>query len=274
MQYLFTAIMAIVQGLTEFLPVSSSGHLLLFEGLLKQLGYQPGDPLALSVMLHMGTLVAVAVIFWKDWLHMLRHPVKDGTLLKLFLASLPALFIMLLLGKQIKSLFTGWALAPAFLITALFLALIEWVGRGKRGEQEVTIPRALTMGLFQGVALVPGISRSGSTLLGGVASGLSRRAAAKFSFMMSAPAILGSFLMEFKQAAEEKLLGQLFSPEILLGTVLAAVSGYLAIRYMLKLIERISFFKFALHVALVGLLVLVLQLTGFQGLPGFAAPLP
>lgn len=274
MQYLFTAIMAIVQGLTEFLPVSSSGHLLLAEGLMKQLGYQPGNPLALSVMLHMGTLAAVALIFWKDWLHMLRHPIQDRTLFKLFLASLPALFVMLLFGDTIEGLFTGWALAPAFFVTALFLALTQWLSGGRHRQEEVTIPRALTMGLFQGVALVPGISRSGSTLLGGVASGLTRRAAAKFSFMMSAPAILGSFLMEGKKAVEQDMLSSLFSPEILLGVALAAVSGYLAIRYMLKLIERISFYRFAIYVALVGALVLVLQLTGFEGLPSFSAPLP
>ena len=282
MQYLFNAIMGIIQGLTEFLPVSSSGHLLLGEKLLGLLGFQAKDALSLAVMLHMGTLVAVAVIFWRDWLEMLKHPIKNPTLRLLFVASLPALVLVVLLGDWIDGLFTGWFLGTSFLITALFLVFIERVSgenapRRARADT-VTMPTALTMGVFQGIALLPGVSRSGSTLLGGVLSGLSRRTAAKFSFMMSAPAILGSFVMEGKDAVEAGGLTSLLSPEILFGALFAAISGWLAIRYMLKLIERISFYKFALYVAIVGIAVIIMQLTGFAGfppisLPGTAAPL-
>ncbi len=278
MQLLFSAIMGVVQGLTEFLPVSSSGHLLVAEKLLSLLGYRPGDSLGLSVMLHMGTLIAVAVIFWKDWVDMLLHPVKNRTLLHLFIASLPALFLVLLLGDWIDGLFTGWFLGISFFITALFLVLTERVsgGRGRHSgaREEVEMKHAVTMGLFQGIALLPGVSRSGSTLLGGVAGGLSRKTAARFSFMMSAPAILGSFLMEAKDAVETGGFSSLISPSALVGVLFAAVSGFLAIRYMLKLIERISFYKFALYVALVGAAVIVMQLTGFAGFPPIAFPAP
>ncbi len=278
MQALFTALMGIIQGLTEFLPVSSSGHLLLGEKLLGLLGYQADNALALAVMLHMGTLIAVAIVFWRDWLEMIKHPIKNPTLLLLFIASLPALVAALLLGKSIDELFTGWFLGPSFLITALFLVLIEQITR-RRAHQAilndaVTLPRAGVMGLFQAVALLPGVSRSGSTLLGGVATGLSRGTAAKFSFMMSAPAILGSFLMEGKDAVEQGGIGSLFSPAILLGMVAAFISGWLAIRYMLKLIERISFYKFALYVALVGIAVIIMQLTGFADFPPLSFPTP
>lgn len=269
MQTFFSAIMGIIQGLAEFLPISSSGHLLVGEKLLGLLGFQTDNTLALFVMLHMGTLIAVAVIFWRDWLDMVMHPIKNKTLLLLFLASVPALIAAVLLGKSIDSLFTGWFLGPSFLITALFLCLIEMIGkRRKEGSlvsDKVTLPRAALMGGFQAVALLPGVSRSGATLLGGVSGGLSRAAAAKFSFMMSAPAILGSFLMEGKDAIETGGLGSLLSFDILVGVLFAAVSGYLAIRYMLKLIERVSFFKFALYVALVGIFVLIMQLTGTAG---------
>ncbi|MHC1787384.1 MAG: undecaprenyl-diphosphate phosphatase [Christensenellales bacterium] len=277
MQALFAIVMGIIQGLTEFLPVSSSGHLLLGEKLLGLLGFQGGGQgaLALTVMLHMGTLLAVAAVFWKDWLQMILHPIRNRTLLLLFVASLPALAAALLLGDKIDALFTGWFLGPSFLITALFLCLIQWLStRPNRpaGTEQVGLPQAITMGAFQAVALLPGVSRSGSTLLGGVAGGLSRGAAAKFSFMMSAPAILGSFVMEGKDAVEQGGLGSLFSFEILLGVAAAAICGYAAIRYMLKLIQRISFYKFALYVALVGVAVLLMQLTGFAGFPPLSLP--
>lgn len=269
MQMLLIAVLAIVQGLTEFLPVSSSGHLVLLQKLFASFGYQQQDPLTLEIMLHMGTLLAVAIIFWKDWLEMLRHPVKNPTLRLLFIASLPALIIVLLFDEAIEGFFTGWFLAPSFFITALFLCLVELLekkGRHSGGREEVHVPDAIRMGLFQGVALLPGVSRSGSTLLGGVLGGLSRRSAAKFSFMMSAPAIFGGFLMKSKDAIERGGLSSLFGVEILLGTALAALCGWLAIRYMLRLIERISFYRFAIYVALVGILVIVLIV---MRVPGF-----
>lgn len=269
MQTIFSAVMGIIQGLAEFLPISSSGHLLVGEKLLGLLGFQTDNSLALFVMLHMGTLIAVAIVFWRDWIDMLLHPIKNKTLLLLFAASIPALIAAILLGDSIDTLFTGWFLGPSFLITALFLCLIEMIGKRPAGKHalssEVTLPRAVVMGGFQAVALLPGVSRSGATLLGGTASGLSRAAAAKFSFMMSAPAILGSFLMEGKDAVETGGLSSLLSLDILVGVVFAALSGYLAIRYMLKLIQRISFYKFALYVALLGAAVLVMQLTGTAG---------
>ncbi len=276
MDAVFAAIMGVVQGLSEFLPISSSGHLILAEKLLGLVGYQPeGSAIAFYVMLHMGTLVAVALIFWKDWLHMLMHPVKDRTLLLLFVASLPALFVKIILGDAIDGLFTGWFLGISFLITALFLVLIEVMDRrGKHREKKHApdMQSALVMGAFQGIALLPGVSRSGSTLLGGIISGLNRQTAAKFSFMMSAPAILGSFLVEGKDAVEQHGLSALFSSSALIGLVFAAVSGYLAIRYMLKLIQRISFFRFAIYVAIVGVAVIIMQLTGFAGFPPIAFP--
>lgn len=276
MSYLFSAIVGIVQGLAEFLPISSSGHIIVAEKLLSLLGYEgSANPLAFSVMLHMGTLLAVAVIFWKDWIDMILHPVKNRTLLLLFIASLPALLFVIAFGDAIDSLFEGWFLGIAFLITAAFLVLIEMVGRwntGRAKKTEVNIPTAVTMGVFQGIALLPGVSRSGSTLLGGVASGLNRQTAAKFSFMMSAPAILGGFLSEGKKALEQDALPAMFTPESLIGFLFAAIFGFLAIRYMLRLIERISFYKFALYVGIVGVAVIIFQVTGTLGFPPIALP--
>lgn len=273
MQTIFSALMGIIQGLSEFLPISSSGHLLLGEKLLALVGYDVANTKGLMIMLHMGTLIAVAAVFFKDWLQMLLHPIKNKTLLLLFIASLPALIAMLLLGDFVDSTFTGWFLGPAFLITALFLYIAESLSRKQQNaSEEVTVGRALTMGTFQAIALLPGVSRSGSTLLGGIAGGLTRSMAAKFSFMMSAPAILGSFLVEAKDAIETDGLHTLFSFDIVVGMVFAAVSGFLAIRYMLKLIEKISLNRFAVYLVIVGIVVIIFQITGFAGFPPLQFP--
>lgn len=275
MNLLFSALMGIVQGLSEFLPISSSGHLIVAEKLLGLLGLgNSADSLSFAVMLHLGTLLAVAAIFFRDWLDMLRHPIKNRTLLMLFIASLPALLVALALGDTLDTLFEGWFLGISFLITALFLALIQWLDarRAEKGRDSVQTRDALIMGGFQAVALLPGVSRSGSTLLGGIISGLDRRTAAKFSFMMSAPAILGSFVMEGKDALEKEGLGSLINADSLVGLLFAALAGFLAIRFMLKLIERISFYRFALYVALVGIAVILMQVTGFAGFPPLAFP--
>ena len=275
MSFLFSALMGIVQGLSEFLPVSSSGHLIVAEKLLGLFGMKSSDDsLAFAVMLHLGTLIAVVAIFWRDWVDMLLHPIKNRTLLMLFMASLPALVVAVVLGDKLEILFEGWFLGISFLITAVFLVVLEWLDRKRdsTGLETVNIKDALIMGSFQAVALLPGVSRSGSTLLGGVSSGLSRAAAAKFSFMMSAPAILGSFLMEGKNAIEQGGLSSLFDANTLIGLVFAAVSGFLAIRYMLKLIQRISFYRFAVYVGIIGVLVIIMQLTGFAGFPSLTLP--
>lgn len=273
MQTIFSALMGIIQGLSEFLPISSSGHLLLGEKLLALVGYDVVSSKGLLIMLHMGTLIAVAAVFWKDWLQMLLHPIKNKTLLLLFIASLPALFAMLLLGDFVDSTFTGWFLGPAFLITALFLYIAEKLSqKNQTTSGEITTSRAVTMGIFQAIALLPGVSRSGSTLLGGIAGGLTRSMAAKFSFMMSAPAILGSFLVEAKDAIEADGLSTLFSFDILVGMLFAAVSGFLAIRYMLKLIEKISLTRFSVYLIFIGILVIIFQLTGFAAFPPLQFP--
>lgn len=273
MQTIFSALMGIIQGISEFLPISSSGHLLLGEKLLALAGYDVASSKGLLIMLHMGTLIAVAAVFWKDWVQMLLHPIKNKTLLLLFVASLPALIAMLLLGDFVDSTFTGWFLGPAFLITALFLYIAQKLSeKNEKRSGEITMGRALTMGAFQAVALLPGVSRSGSTLLGGILGGLTRSMAAKFSFMMSAPAILGSFLVEAKDAIDTDGLATLFSVDILVGMVFAAVSGFLAIRYMLKLIERISLNRFAVYLVVVGIVVIIFQLTGFAGFPPLSFP--
>ncbi len=274
MTILQAAILGLIQGLAEFLPISSSGHLILTRAIMGISGQEQAPIfLILDILLHVGTLVAVIVVFWKDWMGILRNLFKSKTLLLLFIASLPALIVAVLFNDVIEGLFTGWFLGFAFLITAAFMLLAQKLSNrsskhAKRSE-EPGIKNAIAMGCMQAVALLPGVSRSGSTLLGGVASGLTRQSAAKFSFMMSAPAILGSLLIEGKDALEKGYFSQLELAPVIVGMIVAAISGYLAIRFMLQLINRISLSWFALYVAIIGVAVIILQFAVPGFLPSF-----
>ena len=271
-------ILGVVQGLGEFLPISSSGHLLLCRIFL---GIQTDTPAMkmLDILLHVGTLLPVLIVFRKEWIDMILHPVRNRTLILLVVASLPTLAIYLLAKKlfpQVNgfSVFdNGWFLGVAFLITALFLLICDQAAsRGRKGGRKVGFFQAVVMGIFQGIGMIPGVSRSGSTILGGVSTGLNKSVAARFSFMMSAPAIVASLLAEGKDALE---LGYAESIELvpcIAGIIAAAVVGYLAIRFMLRIITRVPLSWFALYLAILGVAYLVLQLTGMMNVPSFAIP--
>ena len=273
-------ILGIVQGIGEFLPISSSGHLLLAR-ILMGIDDTNGAYKVLDILMHIGTLVPVIIVFWKEWMDMLRHPVKNKLLLYLFVASVPTLIIYMgakLLFPAVHgfSVFdSGWFLGGAFLITSLFLLFTDVVAqRRRRTVARPGLPQVIVMGCMQGIGLIQGVSRSGSTIAGGVFSGLNRKEAARFSFMMSAPAIVGSLLMEGKDALEEGLFAQLDPVPTLLGIVAAGITGYLAIRLMLKLIEKVPMRWFALYTAILGTAILVLQLAGSPLVPAFAIAVP
>lgn len=266
--------LGLIQGLAEFLPISSSGHLEVAQHLLGVSGASD-QMLLLSVLLHVGTLLSVVVVFWKDWMAVLRHPIKSRWLGLLIVASVPALVAAVLLGDRIDALFGSGFIGIAFLVTGVFLLIAERLsrrGRHMSARDTVTVKDAAVMGCMQAVALIPGVSRSGSTLLGGIASGLNRQKAAKFSFMMSAPAILGSLLVEGKDALESGLLAQMGDNllPLLFGIAVSAVAGFLAIRYMLKLITRVSLNWFALYVFILGAVVIALQIIGVGGFPALS----
>ncbi|NLI20171.1 MAG: undecaprenyl-diphosphate phosphatase [Clostridiales bacterium] len=259
------AVLGLVQGLAEFLPVSSSGHLNLIQALFHvNLEHQ----LLFNILLHMGTLIAVLAVFWKDWLQMILHPIRNRTLLLLFVASLPALAAKLAFSDQLDYLEThNLLLGVSFLLTGLLLMLTQAISRRNQRARsetgEVKIRHALAMGCMQAVGMLPGVSRSGSTIFGGVASRLDRETAAKFSFMMSMPAILASFGSEGYKAYKAGALAQTGDlTAILIGVAVACVSGYLAIRFMMRVITRISLNWFALYVILLGIAVILLQGAG------------
>ena len=277
MSILQGALLGLVQGLAEFLPISSSGHLNLIQSLFQlDLTHQ----LLFNILLHVGSLLAVLLVFWRDWWAMLLHPIRNRTLMLLVVASLPALAAKLILGDTLDLLETSnTLLGVSFLFTGLLLILTQAIGqrneRLQRTGETVGVFHALCMGLMQVVGMLPGVSRSGSTIFGGVGARLTRESAAKFSFMMSLPAIVASFLSEGYSAYRSGALSQTGDwTAIVVGMAVAGVSGYLAIRFMLRIIARVSLNWFALYVILLGIMVLVLQATGvIDSAPLHIAPL-
>ena len=272
-------ILGLIQGLGEFLPISSSGHLLLARFFLGIQGETPEAQSALKlldIMLHFGTLIPVLLVFWKEWIDMICHPVRNKTLLYLFIASVPTLVLYFIakilfpVQKGFAVFDNGWFLGASFLISAVFLLLCDLFSRKHSGGKKVGPIQAVIMGIFQGIGLIPGVSRSGSTIFGGVLSGLDRKKAAVFSFMMSAPAIVGSLLLEGKEAFESGEFAYIQIVPAIAGILVAAVSGFFAIRFMLRIIEKISLGWFALYLAIIGFVYLALQLAGVAFIPSFS----
>lgn len=270
MTYLQYAVLGLIQGLAEFLPVSSSAHLIIARCLM---GITEDTPalLMLDVLLHAGTLLAVAIVFWNDWADMLRRLFRSKLLGLLFLASLPALAAYVLAGDFLETFHSGWFIGPSFLFTAVLLLISDAISRRRAGKTVVKAGSALAMGCFQVLGLLPGVSRSGATIAGGLFAGLDRRTAAKFSFMMSAPAILASLLAEGKDAIENGYLANLEIGPAAVAVIIAAVSGWFALRVMMNLIARTPLNWFALYVAVAALAFMTLQLAGWSGVPAFGA---
>ena len=242
-------LLGLLQGLTEFLPVSSSGHLVLVQNMLN---IDPNLTLFFDVMLHMGTLIAIFIVFYKDILGLLKPPFK--TLGLLVLATIPAGIVMLLFSDQIEALFNGQFLWIGFLITAIMLLVTEYVGKKYPKDNPLGLKVSLIMGAVQAVAIVPGISRSGSTISGGVYAGASRTTVAKFSFLMSIPVILGSAFVEIIKVKDWNAVPVL---AVILGMLAAAVSGYLAIRLMLKIIQKCNYKWFSLYLIALSIITFI-----------------
>ncbi len=239
-------LLGLVQGLTEFLPVSSSGHLVLLQRIF---GIdEPG--ILLDTLLHVGTLAAILVVFWKDIWAMIKKPLSKPVYL-LVVATIPAVVATLLLGDFFETAFTGKFLGIGFLLTSLVL----FISGKRQGERkELGYLDALVMGLFQACAILPGLSRSGSTISGGLFRGIDREQAAKFSFLMSIPAILGSVVLQLKDVFAGQAASLPVVP-VLVGTIAAALSSLFAIKFMLYLVKKANLAGFAVYTLLLGALV-------------------
>lgn len=273
MIYLIALLLGLVQGLCEFLPVSSSGHLYLVS---KLTGGAVGEGYFgsfFTVMLHVATLVAVIVIYHEQIGAIIRHPIQPLTL-HLIIATLPTVAFALVLKKWDalddwldKGNFVGFS----FLLTAIFLTVSELMCRRRKATKSMKSMRwtdALVIGGMQAIGVLPGVSRSGSTIAGALGMRLDRKSAANFSFLLSIPAILGGLVLELYNLIKEPdtiAVTIPFAVALLLAMLVAAISGYFAMRFMIRLITSRGLFGFAIYTAVLGIAVIVLQLTKTLG---------
>lgn len=247
-------ILGFVQGLTEFLPVSSSAHLILVRQLM---GINDGSSFLLfDVMVHMGTLVAVVIVLYKPILELFRKPFKKLGLL--VIACIPAVVVGLTCSDYIDAYFSNAKyLCFTFMITAVIMLVSEIVAKRKKSEKDITLGSAIGMGLMQGLGVFPGISRSGSTIFGGTVAGANSSKVATFSFLMSVPIILGSLLLSTLKVWQAGELATVNWFSVAVGAVTAFASGYFAVNVMLKLIAKANYKWFSLYLFILSILTFI-----------------
>ncbi len=248
MDLLKVVILAVVQGITEFLPISSSGHLVIFQHFM-----DIKEGLTLDIFLHFGTLLAVILVFWKDVKGMITFRKEYRKLTYYILVgSIPAGLIGILFEDVFERLFTNITIVGfALLVTGTLLWLSDRVQNEERNLKKMKLSDALVIGFAQAFAIIPGISRSGATIVGGLFKGLERKLAAKFSFLLSIPVIAGATLLEARNLFRTGP-GSITAGEILSGTLTAALAGYFSIKLLLKLIQQEKLSIFAYYCWLLG----------------------
>lgn len=269
MEYISIIIQAVIQGLTEFLPVSSSGHLSVAQHFL---GVEESTTLLISIVLHLGTLVAVFVAFWKDIWGLIKEfflSVKDiftGKFKWSEMNDSRRLMFMVIIATAmlipvyfVKDFFTSMEgdsdiifEGCAFLFTAMLLFMSDACVKGRKTGKDMKVKDAITVGLFQCVALFPGVSRSGSTISSGLFCGLTKETAVKFSFILGIPAILGGSVLEIKDAV---LSGtELNIPLLAVGFAVSAIVGILAINLVKFITKKNKFKIFAIYLIVIAVL--------------------
>jgi undecaprenyl-diphosphatase len=256
-------ILAIVQGLTEFLPISSSAHLVL----LPQALNWPDQGLVFDAAVHIGSLIAVLFYFrvevrrmLKSWIGSLTggEPDQDSLLAWwVIIGTIPAVVLGYLLQATIESeLRTPWVVAMASMVFGFLLWYADATGKRKRDEYQLNLKDVLLIGWFQVLALVPGVSRSGITITLALFLGLTRQAAARFSFLLAMPVIFASGVLQTaRMFTEVNPIGWL---DLLLGVILSAISAGLCIHYFLRLIDRIGMLPFVIYRVLLGVAIIAL----------------
>ena len=276
MSFLTSILLGLVQGVTEFLPISSSGHLAIASQLLNMDGTE-NIPRFFDVLLHLGTLVAVFVAYWPEIRDMILEffrgigdiahhstpsplPPARRMILLVIVGTLP-LFAVLPFKDRIEGLSGNlYVVAAALILTGFLLFFSDRVKKGRKKELSARMTDALIVGISQAFATCPGLSRSGTTITTGCLVGFERKFAVRFSFILSIPAVLGANILSIKDALDAGVnWGEL--PVYLAGVLVAAVSGYACIRLLKMIANRGRFGWFAYYCWAVGLLTLILKLT-------------
>ncbi|MBN2482301.1 MAG: undecaprenyl-diphosphate phosphatase [Bacteroidales bacterium] len=270
MNFLQSIIIAIVEGITEFLPISSTGHMIIVQQLL---GIESSDFISLYIVnIQFGAILSVVVLYWKrfvepvkrlkvegNFLHRCRY--KYDFYLKLFVAFLPAAFIGLLLRDQIYKMLESVAVvAVSLVIGGIVLIFVDGWFRKENEIQTITYPGAFKIGLFQVLAMIPGVSRSAATIIGGLTQKLTRRKAAEFSFFLAVPTMLAAAAWEMY--SNFNLLDMNNITLLVAGNVVAFIVAMLAIKGFISFLNRHGFRVFGYYRIFVGLLIIVLLLLG------------
>ena len=274
--YIQAAVLGIVQGVAEFLPISSSGHLTLFQHFF---GMQEPDNL-FNILLHFATLLAVCIYYWQDIWEMILEffrgiaalcsgagshepPPPARRLVMLVIVGTLPLFLVLPIQDKVEALGAN----PIFvccvlLFTGVILFVSDRIAKGHKTAKNATVKDALLVGVAQGFATLPGLSRSGSTIAAGMALGFDRKFAVRYSFLLSLPAVLGATLIKVLQVAGEGIDMELL-PKYLAGMVLSGIVGYFSIKLVNLLTDKGKFGAFAYYCWAAGGVALVLCLLGF-----------
>ena len=275
MTYLSAIILGLVQGVAEFLPISSSGHLSIFQNFFHLTTAEEGH-LLFDVLLHLATLVSVCIVYRQDIVLIVRdcvsygksvgHPSPGGPkqyvgarlLLMMFVATLPLLAVLPIKDAVEQLYYNTTFIGFALLATGALLFVSDRMISGRRNEKTMSLGNALIVGLCQAIATVPGLSRSGATISAGMATGLNREFAAKFSFLISIPAILGANLLTLVDVVKEGFDSSLL-PMYLVGMLVASVSGYFSVSLVKIICRKGKFGMFAYYCWFVGALTIILS---------------
>lgn len=274
MSILEAIILGIVQGLTEFLPISSTGHLTLagkFMNLISE--DHPEQWTAFIAVIQLGTMLAVLVYFWKDLINIIKDFVHDNIVKPvkyseqminsklgwlIIIGTIPVVIIGLAFKDAIEGALTKnlYVIAASLIVLALILALAEKIAKFKKDIGNITMLDSIIIGIAQAISLIPGSSRSGTTITAGLFIGLKREGAARFSFLLSVPAVLASGVLQLYEAL--KFIDQTMAVNIIVATVVSGISGYLAIDFLLKYLKKNTTFLFIFYRIALGIFILIL----------------
>ena len=279
MSFIQSIILGIVQGLSEFLPISSSGHLAVIQHFM---GIDPDSVLPFTVMLHFGTLLAIFVVYWNDIVDLVKElfatikdlvtgqglqPKKNETRwlgCMIIVATVPTAIMGVLFNDFFESLYsTMIPIGIGLLITGTCLFVAERWGGGRKDVMETNVRNALFIGICQGIAICPGISRSGSTMVGGLTCRFNREHAVRFAFLISIPSVLGAFLLELPDAIHGMTdpSGSGIGLGIMIaGIAAAAISGYFAIRVMIRAVTNKKLIYFSVYTWIAGAALIIYSL--------------
>ncbi|WP_271395038.1 undecaprenyl-diphosphate phosphatase [Neomicrococcus lactis] len=273
MSWIEAIILGLVQGLTEFLPISSSAHLRIVGEFLPS-AQDPGA--AFTAITQLGTELAVIIFFWRDIVRIISHwfgsltgkvsrddpDARMGWLV--IIGSIPIGILGILLQDLIDTSFRSlWITATMLIVFGLFLAVADAIGKQERHLQDLTFKHGIFFGLFQALALIPGVSRSGGTITGGLLMGYTREAATRYSFLLAIPAVFSSGLYKlYKTLSGEGIVGPYGMGETLLATAIAFVVGFVMVGWLLRYISTHSFRAFVWYRIALGVILYILLATG------------